>query len=187
MIKTLILLFFLAGFGITTNVHSDTLKAQRIASLYEEADFVGFVKILSGEFKEYSGAVYKARVLKILKGNPIETEIYLGPFSGYGIGSEYLLFSRKTGQTLATHWPQDRQSRDSLSFPANAEYFSIMFEGFGMMSIQYVVRLDGNAVEIPTHIKLPPELKEKIKRSDNKEWVGKDDIAKYLESFGKAH
>jgi hypothetical protein len=183
MMKSLILLLFLIG--SVANVYSDSLKAQHIDTLYEEADFVGYVKILSGEFKEYTGAVYKAKILKVLKGNPTEMEIYLGPFSGYSIGSEYLLFARKTGKTLEDHWGGTAQPMLSQPYSATAQYFNIMFEGFGMIPIKYIVGLDGYGIETVSHIKLPSTLKDNLVRAENKTWLSKDILVKYLESLGR--
>lgn len=181
--KSLSLLFLLVGIG--SIVFSDTLKAERVDRLYAEADFVGFVQVLSGEFKEYTGAVYRGKILNVLKGSTDETEIYFGPFSGYGIGSEYLLFARKTDKTLDGHWSQADRPMIPLHYPSAAPYFTIMFEGFGMMPVQYVVGLDGSGIEIASHIKLPTTLKDNIVRSENRDWISKNTLAKYLESLGK--
>lgn len=183
MNKVILLSFLL--FGVVGNAYTDTLKAERIDKLYAEADFVGYVQVISGDFKEYSGVVYKAKILKVLKGDPTETEIYFGPFSGYGIGSEYLLFARKTDKTLERHWAQTDRPMIPSHYSATAQYFNIMFEGFGMMPIQYVVSLDGYGVEVATHIKLPPKLKNSVIRRESKDWVSKDVVGKYLESLGR--
>lgn len=183
--KTLPLLLLL--FGMAGVICPDTLKAERIDRLYAEADFVGYVQILSGEFREYTGAVYEAKIVKALKGGTGETKIYFGPFSGYGVGREYLLFARKTDKTLDEHWSQADRPTIPLHYSSTAPYFSIMFEGFGMMPIQYVVGLDGYGIEIASHIKLPATLKDNVVRSENKDWISKNTLAKYLESLAKPH
>src|SRR6185295_15502941 len=71
-----------------------------LASLFAQADLVAFITIQSGDAEHYKAAIYKAQVTKAYKGSKTDSLIYFGPFVSYGIGSEYLVFLKKTNQNL---------------------------------------------------------------------------------------
>jgi hypothetical protein len=62
--------------------------------LFQMSDVVVVVQILSGDTENYKTAIYKALVVKSFKGSTDGKTIYFGPFVGYKLGSEYVLFLR---------------------------------------------------------------------------------------------
>lgn len=155
-----VVLLLLAG-----STSADTLAPQSIDSLYAKADFVGIVRIESGHSEMGKGAIHKASIKSTLKGDS-SAWLFFGPFAGGTIGYEYLVFLVDSKETVSEHWSKpiyhdgpspDYVSRaiinyvgrgDSLPHPSahelpgcfssDAKYHAVMFEGFGMMPIEYV-------------------------------------------------
>ncbi len=64
----------------------------KVEELLKQADLVAIVRILSGDTEHYPRAVYKAEVLQPFKGVEKGAIFYFGPFIGYGLGEEFLVF-----------------------------------------------------------------------------------------------
>jgi hypothetical protein len=131
-----------------------------LAQLYERADTVTIVKIVAADGESYSGNVYKSKVLKSFKGANEGDTIYFGPFAGYGLNSEYVLFLLKATQ------PTDPASKSSAGF-GTVSVMKIFEEGYSAMAASYQCVFPGNdtkdrcddAVRICTdYIKLPAKL-----------------------------
>jgi hypothetical protein len=145
---------------------ADTLAPQSIDSLFAHADFVGIVRIDAGYFVSGKGAVYRATILRVLKGDSV-ANLFFGPFVGQAIGSEYLVFLANSKENVLEHWSKESHRdgpqpeylsrsiikysvpRDTIAhkppsdqelpalFPTSATYNAIMFEGLGILPLGY--------------------------------------------------
>ena len=71
-----------------------------LTDLYKSADKVALVQIRSGDAENYKIAVYKGVVVTSYKGTTDGEIIYLGPYIGQKIGTEYVLFLRNVARPL---------------------------------------------------------------------------------------
>ena len=71
-----------------------------LAGLFNHADTVALVKVVSGDTEAYDIAVYKAEVVKSFKGATAGETIYFGPYLGERLGWEYVLFLRNSHKTI---------------------------------------------------------------------------------------
>ena len=72
-----------------------------LESLFQMADTVALVKVVSGDTQNYPTAIYKAEVVKSFKGALAGQTIYFGPYVGYRLGWDYVLFLRNVAKPLA--------------------------------------------------------------------------------------
>jgi hypothetical protein len=85
-----------------TSTFTNTEPARiALADLFRMSDVVAVVKIVSGDTENYKTAIYKASVVTSFKGTTNGKTIFFGPFIGYRLGSEYILFLRDTKKTAA--------------------------------------------------------------------------------------
>ena len=186
-LKTSLLVLFV----LAVPAAADTLAPQSIDSLFAVADFVGIVRIDAGIFEMGKGAVYKASILQVLKGDSVDC-LFIGPWRGEAIGSDYLVFLAESKESVAEHWSKDIHhdgprptylSRlinqfsgrgDSASakppptqelpstFTHNAKFYAVIFEGFGSIPIEYTVQLHAEAAKIAcSHVILPDFINRK--------------------------
>jgi hypothetical protein len=132
----------------------------QLASLFKQADTVALVKVVSGDTETYSGAVYKAEVVKSFKGAAVGETLYFGPYVGTRLGWEYIVFLRKVSKPIAPN------TTSSTGF-GTIQYAEIFNEGYGSMETSYECVFNGNevaqkcdyAVRICTdYIKLPTSM-----------------------------
>jgi hypothetical protein len=64
----------------------------KISELFNSADVVALVRIVSGDTENYDHTVYKGEVIQSFKGMPRGATVYFGPFVGNKLGWEYVLF-----------------------------------------------------------------------------------------------
>jgi hypothetical protein len=168
----------------TTPAYCNTLSSQRLEDLFRGADVVAVVRVLSGDGEDYEPTVYKARVLKALKGPASGATIYFGPYESYGIGSRYLVFLKKSRQSL-----MPKPTSQGNGYGRIADFYEGMYSGFGIMKIEYVcvfgeqdcgygVELNSRQVVLPKGIKLYPQ-EEPDSHMDNR-WVHEDVLVGFL-------
>jgi hypothetical protein len=153
----------------------------KIEDLYAQADQVALVKVLSGDSEHYSTAVYKAIVETGFKGTAKGQIIFFGPYTGYRIGSEYLLFLKRGG-------PQTSDTSTPISYGPLASVSAIMYEGYAALAVGYECVFDGteitqtcdDSVQInPDQIVLPQTIKtfptgDATAITNYKKWIRKD-------------
>lgn len=168
-----------------------------LAALFAQADLVAFVQVRSGDAERYDVAVYKAVVLKAYKGSKVDDLIYFTPFISYGLGSEYLVFLKKTNKHIIDIVAKDSKKK-SLPYDSRQSFYRIMYEGYSVMAVSFEC-----IFEKPTHqrcdyavkfnvmqVKLPPELNIFPQEEDDSavldiKYVKKKKIESILESLGR--
>ncbi|MGO9095269.1 MAG: hypothetical protein ACLQGV_08600 [Bryobacteraceae bacterium] len=168
-----------------------------ISDLFKQADVVAVVRVLSGDSEHYPTVVYKARVLTAFKGARREERLYFGPFVGYGVGSEYLAFLRRS---KAGAMPSDQSGESGLSYGPISTLYSVMYEGYSIMPIEYVCVFDGNEpkeqcgsgvkvnvyqVRLPKTLKTYPPEPDDESVSDRK-WVKAKALMSLMETYCNA-
>lgn len=114
----------------------DSIPRPELEKLYEEADLVAFIKIVSGDTENYEDTIYKSSVITAYKGTDIGKTIFFGPYVSYGIGSEYLIFLKKSGTVIGKISTKDSQSR-TVAYDDSSEYFRIMYGGYSILPVSY--------------------------------------------------
>ncbi|PYX53879.1 MAG: hypothetical protein DMG76_23870 [Acidobacteria bacterium] len=132
----------------------------RLEKLFQMADTVALVKVLSGDTQNYPKVIYKAEVVKTFKGATVGQTIYFGPYVGTRLGWEYVLFLRNAAKPLAPN--------PTSSVNYGTVYYSEVFnEGYSSMETSYECVFDGkdiaqkcgDGVRVCTdYIKLPKSL-----------------------------
>ena len=111
----------------------------RLIDLFQAADAVSLVRIVSGDTESYQTAVYKAEVLRSLKGPPSGEIIYFGPYIGSRLGGEYVLFLKKSSELAV---PKDA----SKPGYGKVSLFRVFNEGYSSMETSYKCVFDGRDV-----------------------------------------
>lgn len=114
----------------------DVIGHPELEKLYDEADLVAFVKIVSGDSENYEDTIYKATVVTAFKGALPEDTIFFGPYYSYGIGSEYLIFLKKSEMTLGRYLKVPKETRTIL-YDDSAEYLRIMYGGYSILPVSF--------------------------------------------------
>ena len=165
--------------------------AVKIENLWKQADFVAVVQILSGDTEHYPIAVYKAKVITPFKNASTGQIIYLGPFTTYRLGGEYLAFLRQSKDPVS---PKDGDA--PLSYGTLQTVLRIMYEGYSFMDIDYACVFDGKntnercdyGIKISTEkVLLPKSIKTfpdgTSGGAGEHSWVRRDKFLKFLERF----
>lgn len=143
-----------------------------LESLFSQADLVAFVEIRSGDAENYNHTLYKAAVLKSYKGSKEREVIYFAPFIGYAVGTEYLVFLRKTDKRIGDVIDENAKNK-TLPYDATQNFYQIMYDGYSVMPVsfecifekpshqtcQYAVKFNINQVILPKKLKTFPEEK----------------------------
>lgn len=131
-----------------------------LENLFQMADTVALVKVVSGDTENYPTAIYKAEVVKSFKGAPAGRTIYFGPFVGTRLGWDYVLFLRNVAMPLTPN-PTSNVSYGTVS------YSEVFLEGYSSMETSYECVFDGkdiaqqcdDAVRVCTdYVKVPKSL-----------------------------
>jgi hypothetical protein len=104
-VTTMALLLFTARIGFPQKPGANAVttaepEVYKLEDLYQKADIIALVKILSGDTEHYDVAVYKAQVVEGLKGVAAKQIVYFGPFIGQRLGWEYIVFLRTEKRPL---------------------------------------------------------------------------------------
>jgi hypothetical protein len=189
-------------FLLPLSVSATTLPRQSVNDLYHEADVVAIIQIESGSVvkngEHECGVKYRGRLLEPIKG-PFKSNdvIEFGPFSGYGVGNQALVFLDDSTKVY-----DPKVSTNSSAMAQEAEYkktclpfmpkYSIMFSGFGFLEISWTTKFDyKDAVLFKDEwVASPDGLEKKLhERGDNRiesteYWVKVADVVTYLKNIG---
>ncbi len=163
----------------------------------KQADLVAIVRLLSGDIEHYPKAVYKAEVVQSFKGVQKGAIIYFGPFIGYGLGEELLVFLHHSERGIEPNQPV---TNSGLSYGPISSFYLVMYEGYSALRIQYDCVFDGkeiaqqcaDGISVNTlQVVLPKSVKtypSRTKGSSNEEtkWVRKAVLVAYLQELSKS-
>ncbi len=162
-----------------------------IQQLYDAADTVAVVQIVAADGENYTTNVYKAKVVTSFKGSGEDT-IYFGPFAGYGLNKQYLLFLRKSPTT------KDPVSTAAPAF-GSVPFAQIFEEGYSALQMEYRCAFPGadpavqcdDAVRVCTdYITLPKNIHgystEKGEPPFGCRWVHKKEFLALVATLGSA-
>jgi hypothetical protein len=119
-----------------TNTEPGNIKLE---SLFQMADTVALVKVVSGDTENYPKTVYKGQVVTSFKGAVDGATIYFGPYVGIKLGWEYVLFLRNAAKPLTPN------STSSANYGA-VQYSEIFNEGYSSMESSYQCVFDGKEI-----------------------------------------
>lgn len=119
---------------------ASSIAPVKIQDLYQQADVVAAVRVVSGTSEGYEPTVYKAEVTRAFKGCKKHDSIYIGPFNSLGIGSDYLVFLRKSG-SISPKQPT------GINYGTVPTFYQIMYAGFGSLNLEYACVFDGRDIK----------------------------------------
>jgi hypothetical protein len=108
----------------------------KLERLYRIADVVAVVRVVAGDTENYNISISKAVVVKNFKGTTEGQTLYFGPFIGYKLGWEYIVFLRNVREPAA---PKDAKN------PAygTVKYLEVFNQGYSSMESSYECVFDG--------------------------------------------
>jgi hypothetical protein len=157
--------------------------------MYRRADVVAKVEITLADAEHYRQALYKATVLESYKGTKAGESLYFGPFIGYRLGDEYLLFVSRERRTVGESVAAGKVN--ATGFDAKAPVFRITQEGYSALEMQYgcefktqpecdyVVRVFTDYVTLPDGLQMSPEETE---GPFGRRWVRQSELTSLLRS-----
>jgi hypothetical protein len=166
----------------------------KVEELLKQADLVAIVRILSGDTEHYAKAVYKAEVLQPFKGVERGAIIYFGPFIGFGLGEELLVFLHQSENGIE---PKQRATSPSLSYGPISSFYLVMYDGYSALRVKYDCVFDGKEIAqqcddgilvntfqvvLPKSVKTYPSSKRGSFSEDTK-WVRKTVFIAYLQKL----
>ena len=110
-----------------------------ISDLFNRADVVALVKIVSGDTENYEHTVYKGEVIQSFKGMPRGATVYFGPFVGEKLGWEYVLFLRNVTKPIT---PKTTATASYGTIP----YLEVFNEGYSSIETSYACVFDGKEI-----------------------------------------
>jgi hypothetical protein len=163
-------------------------------ALMKQADLVASVRILSGDTEHYPQAVYKAEVLEPFKGVKKGAIIYFGPFIGYGLGEELLVFLHHSEDGIE---PKPPATSSGLSYGPISSFYLVMYQGYSALRVKYDCVFDGKeiaqrcdyGVRVNTHqLVLPKGVKTYPSSatgsfSEDTKWVRRTALIEYLQQL----
>lgn len=120
----------------TANRRIDSIPRPELEKLYEEADLVAFIRIVSGDTENYEDTIYKSSVITAYKGIDTGKTVFFGPYVSYGVGSEYLIFLKKSGTVIGKISTKGKRSR-TIAYDDSSEYFRVMYGGYSILPVSY--------------------------------------------------
>jgi hypothetical protein len=110
----------------------------KLKELFDRADMVALVYVLSGDTEAYDeAAIYKAKVIKAFKGVSDAEIIYYGPYVGTELGGEYVLFLIKVPNSIT---PKATTGYGVI------QYARVFNEGYSSMRTSYECVFDGKDI-----------------------------------------
>jgi hypothetical protein len=207
MVTTARLFFVITLLGISTHLASAQRSQAQItaggvtisepgvyelAELFDHADTVGIVKVVSGDTENYDVAVYKAQVVKSFKGASVGETIYFGPYVGERLGWESVVFLRNAPAPISP------KVASGTSY-GKVRYARVFNEGYSSMETSYKCIFDGqdvsqkcdHGVRVCTdYIKLPANTRTFPPAGEDTSfgcrWVRKTSLVSLLEALQKA-
>lgn len=110
-----------------------------LENLFQNADTIALVKVVSGDTENYATAIYKAEVVQSFKGAAVGETVYFGPYVGVKLGWEYVLFLRKAAKPLT---PKVISNTNY----GTVNYFQVFNEGYSSMETSYECVFDGKEI-----------------------------------------
>ena len=173
----------------TTTIEPAPVK---IEALMKQADLVASVRILSGDSEGYPRTVYKAEVVEAFKGVKKGAIIYFGPFIGYALGEELVVFLKHSEQGID---PKPSATSSSLNYGPISSFYLIMYDGYSALHVSYECVFDGKdiahqcdyGVRVNTYqVALPKSIRTypasvTYPSSDDTRWVRKIAFIEYLQ------
>src|ERR1700680_3507152 len=101
-----------------------------VEDLFKQADTVALVKIVSGDDENYRTAICKGKVIESFKGAAAGETVYIGPYIGYRLGWEYVLFLRDAKELIAP------KTTSAASY-GTIHYAEVFEEGYSAMETSY--------------------------------------------------
>lgn len=111
----------------------------KISDLFEAADIVALVKIVSGDTESYDHPVYKGEVIQSFKGTPSGATVYFGPFVGERLGWEYVLFLRNATKPITP------KTTAKVAY-GTVPYSEVFNQGYSSMETSYECVFDGKEI-----------------------------------------
>jgi hypothetical protein len=111
----------------------------KLSDLFNAADSVVLVKIVSGDTENYDTTIYKAKVLESFKGISVGQVIYFGPFNGERLGWEYVLFLQNISK------PAIPKGDPNAGYGA-VRYAQVFNEGYSSMMTSYECIFGGQGI-----------------------------------------
>jgi hypothetical protein len=109
-----------------------------LAQLFKAADIVATVRIVSGDTENYTTAMYKAEVKRSFKGTNAGENVYFGPYIGFKLGGEYLLFLRNAKVPAVP--------KEATAMYGIVHHGVVFNEGYSSMAVSYECVFDGKDV-----------------------------------------
>jgi hypothetical protein len=169
----------------------------KVEDLMKQADLVATVRLLSGDIEHYPRAIYKAEVVQPFKGVEKGAIIYFGPFVGYGLGEELLVFLHHSERGIEPNQPA---TNSGLSYGPISSFYLVMYEGYGALRIKYDCVFDGKEIAqqcadgisvntlqvvLPKSVKTYPS-RTKGSSSEETKWVRKAVLVAYLQELSRS-
>ena len=117
---------------VVRNVEPATLT---IDEMFQRADVVAKVEITLGDAEHYRQALDKSTVIEGFKGTKAGESLYFGPFIGYRLGDEYLLFVSREKRTVGESVAPGQVN--ATGFDARAPVFRITQEGYSALETAF--------------------------------------------------
>ncbi len=199
-ISTLLLCFFFSAFIAAAQKQTVAIGEPapvKIEDLMKQADLVAIVHLLSGDVEHYPKAVYKAEVVQAFKGVEKGTTIYFGPFMGYGLGDDLLVFLHHSEKGIE---PKQAVTNSGLSYGPISSFYLVMYQGYSALRIEYDCVFDGketaqrcdDGIRVNTYqVVLPKSVKTypsstRGSFSEDTKWVRKTVLVEYLRKLSKS-
>jgi hypothetical protein len=139
IVVSLVVLLSTAAFAQSQVVTITEPGVYKISELFNSADVVAVVKIVSGDTENYDRAVYKGQVIQSFKGMPRGATIYFGPFVGEMLGWEYVLFLRNVKSPI-------NPKTTGIASYGTVRYSEVFNEGYSSMETSYECVFDGKEI-----------------------------------------
>jgi hypothetical protein len=185
-----LMLSFLGAVAQSKTVTITEPAATTLRELFQQADIVASVKIVSGDSENYDVTIYKASVIQSFKGPGHGEMIYFGPHAGMRLGWEYIVFLHAENEVIAP--------KTSGSGYGQIHYSKVLNEGYGALMSSYecvfhgadVAQQCGEALRVCTdYIHLPKSTATFPSRSEDTDfgcrWVRKTEFVSALAALRK--
>ena len=142
MTRTILILVCLTAllasnvFPASNKLVVDTIPRPELEKLYLESDVVAFIKIVSGDTENYDDTVYKSTVITSFKGTNSGETVFFGPYTSYGIGSEYLIFLKNSKKTVGQLLVKNKTPRTVL-YDDSSKYFWVQYGGYSILPVSF--------------------------------------------------
>jgi len=176
----------------TTTISPGEPGVIKLGDLFEKADTVALVRVVSGDTENYATVVYKADVVQSFKGAAVEKTVYFGPYLGVRLGWEYVLFLRRVARPLTP------KTTANVNY-GTVNYSEVFDDGYTSMETSYECVFDGKDVNkncdygvrvCTDYIVLPKSLRTFPPMAEETafgcRWVRKKAFISLLGSLGKS-